>query len=129
MTDRELKKLSREDLVEILLDLSRENDQLRAELAQARKELQDRAIKIENAGTLAEAVLAVNGVFEAAQAAADQYLEAVRWQERQCEQMERDARRKCEMMLAVAKKQAGAYLREAAEKKVRETARAEQDEA
>lgn len=74
MTKQELKKLNRTDLIEMLLALSEENEQLKAELAETQAQLADRTIKIESTGSLAEAALALNGVFEAAQAAADQYL-------------------------------------------------------
>jgi len=77
MTSRELKKLSRTQLLELLLKLSRENEQLRARQEELEYQLQDRAIQIENVGSIAEAALKLNGVFEAAQAAAAQYLENV----------------------------------------------------
>ena len=66
MTELELKHLRRADLVEILLDLSKENEILRAQLERARTQLADRTIAVENAGSLAEAALRLNGVFEAA---------------------------------------------------------------
>lgn len=78
MTDRELRKLSRKDLLELLLAQSREVDALKDELERTKAALSDRQIHIEKAGSIAEAALRLNGVFEAAQAAADQYLENVR---------------------------------------------------
>ena len=78
MNERELKKLRRADLLEMLITLSKENEQLRKELAIARKRLARRAIILEESGSIAEAALRLNGVFEAAQAAADQYLESLR---------------------------------------------------
>ena len=41
------------------------------------KELSERKILIEEAGSIAEAAISINRVFEAAQAAADQYLQSV----------------------------------------------------
>ncbi len=73
MTDKELKKLSRTDLVEMLLEVTRENEQLRQELTKTREKLESKTIAIENAGSLAEAALQLNGVFEAAQSACAQY--------------------------------------------------------
>ncbi|MDD6411153.1 MAG: DNA repair protein [Oliverpabstia intestinalis] len=70
-----LKKLSRQDLLEMLLESERYVKQLEEELEEARKQLDDRRIMIENSGSIAEAALKLNGIFEAAQAAADQYLE------------------------------------------------------
>lgn len=78
MTDRELKKLSRAELLELLLQETQENERLRKQLDKAQTLMESKIIKIENAGSIAEAALALNGVFEAAQKAADQYLENVR---------------------------------------------------
>ncbi len=78
MTSRELKKLNRADLLELLLEERRENERLRVKLKKAYAQLADRRIRIEKVGSLAEAALQLNGVFEAAEAAAIQYLENVR---------------------------------------------------
>ena len=48
------------------------------EFITAEAKLEDRRMKIENSGSIAEAVLALNGFFEAAQAAADEYLKTVK---------------------------------------------------
>lgn len=114
MTKQELKKLNRTDLIEMLLALSKENEQLRAELEEVKQQLVDRTLKMENVGSLAEAALTLNGVFEAAQAAAEQYVESVRQRSQQqeeiCAQMEQAAREKCSRMMLAAKKQADDYL-------------------
>lgn len=78
MTDRELRKLSRADLLELLLKESKENEKLRMELEQAKEQLASRKIEIDTAGSIAEAALRLNGVFEAAEQAAAQYVENVR---------------------------------------------------
>lgn len=78
MTDQELRKLSRADLLELLLEQSKENERLREQLKQAQEQLASRKIEIDNAGSIAEAALQLNGVFEAAEKAAAQYLENVR---------------------------------------------------
>ena len=78
LTDKELQKLSRIDLLELLLEKSKETEKLQEELEQVKAKLAEREIKIEKAGSIAEAALALNGVFEVAQAAADQYLENLR---------------------------------------------------
>lgn len=78
ITDRELRRLSRADLLELLLAESRENEQLRARLEEAEKKLNSREIELQSAGSIAEAALRLNGVFEAAEQAAQQYLENIR---------------------------------------------------
>ena len=69
MTDKELKRLSRTDLLNMMLNLSKENEALRRRLAEAEEKLNSREIAIEESGSLAEAALRLNGIFEAAQAA------------------------------------------------------------
>lgn len=86
MTDKELRRLRRAELLEMLLEQGRENERLRAELAEARECLKQRRIQVAEAGSIAEAALKLNRVFEAAQQAADQYLENIK--ERQREQQE-----------------------------------------
>ena len=72
MPDRELRHMRRTELVEIILALKQSEDQLRAENAALSAQLQERQIHIENAGSIAQAALELNKVFEAAQAAADE---------------------------------------------------------
>lgn len=78
MTDKELKQLKRVDLLELLLVQSRENDRLRAELEETRSKLEAKELVLKEAGSIAEAALRLNQVFEAAQAAADQYILSVK---------------------------------------------------
>ena len=78
MTDKELRKLKRVELLEILVSLSEENEQLRKENEELREALSQKEICIEQSGSIAEASLKLSGVFEAAQRAADLYLENVR---------------------------------------------------
>lgn len=75
MTEKELRRLSRADLLEMLIDQSKELQELRKETEQLRAELQKREIAISQAGSIAEASLMLNGVFEAAQAACQEYVE------------------------------------------------------
>ena len=77
MTAKELKKLRRSELLEMLLARTEEVERLQAELAEANRKLDDRTILIETSGSIAEASLKLNGVFEAAQAAAEQYLKNI----------------------------------------------------
>ena len=73
MVEKELKKLSRRELLEILIMQSKRVEKLEAQLAEANRKLEDRRIRLESVGSIAEAALALNNVFEAAQRAAEQY--------------------------------------------------------
>ena len=77
MTEKDLKRLSREDLLEILIDQMKENEDLKQKLEEAEKKLEDRSIQISECGTLAEASLKLGGVFEAVDRAVDIYLKNV----------------------------------------------------
>lgn len=104
MTNHELKKLSRSELLELMLAQSREIDQLREHLRQAEERLHCRQIDLNDVGSIAEASLKLNGVFLAAQNAASQYLENIKrvsgHQQEICARMERESRRTSELLLA-----------------------------
>ena len=78
MTEKELLKLNKSEMLEIMLAQSREIDSLREQLAEAKAELEDRRITIEKAGSLADASLQLTRIFEEAQKAADLYLDNVK---------------------------------------------------
>lgn len=78
MTDKELHRLKRSELLELMLEQSREIEMLKKKLKRAEAKLQSREIMIEEAGSIAEAALKLNGVFQAAERAAEQYLENIR---------------------------------------------------
>ena len=105
--NRNLKKLSRADLLEILIKQSEEIDRLTAELYQKESDLQNINIKIGKAGSIAEAALQVSGVFEAAQKACDIYIENTRRlndsQQTRCMDMDKETMEKCDKMLAETK--------------------------
>ena len=88
MNQNDLQRLGRRDLLELLLELSKENEQLRERNSALEKQLVDRMLTIANAGSLAEAALQLNGVFQAAQAACDQYIYNVQLR---CQQAEENA--------------------------------------
>ena len=119
MTDKELRRMGRRELLELLVAQSRENDRLREQLERADRLLNDRRLQIEQAGSIAEAALQVNQVFTAAQRAADQYLENIRAlsarQEEICRQREEESSRKAEAMLAEAERRCQALEAKTAE--------------
>ena len=72
----------------------------------ATAKLEARELTINNAGSIAEASLQLCGVFEAAQAAGEQYLQNIQrlsqQQEEICAEMERQTQQKCDEMVAQA---------------------------
>ena len=77
MADRELRQMHRAELIEIIYALKQSEDQLKAQNAALTAQLQDRQLRLEKAGSIAQAALELNNVFAAAQAAADDYLHSV----------------------------------------------------
>mgnify|MGYP006893096642 CR=1 FL=1 len=112
MTDQELRRLSRADLIDIIYTLQQQKEQAEQQLAQAQAQLQDRQLRLANAGSIAEAALSLNGVFDAAQAA-DQYLQAVRTSaaetQAQKEQILADAERQAKEIVDTAERQAAEH--------------------
>ena len=99
MTNKELRKLSRAELIDILFELQTQNENLTAENRELAAQLESRQLQITEAGSIAEAALRLNGVFEAAQAAADQYVRCTK-----------DSLTIAERTLAAAKRQADTHF-------------------
>ncbi|WP_307976490.1 DNA repair protein [uncultured Streptococcus sp.] len=81
MRENNLKKLKRIELYEIMLAQSKEIDRLREHLSEVERQLEDKTIKIEQSGSLAEASLQLTHIFEEAQRAADLYLANIKQKE------------------------------------------------
>ena len=113
MTERELRRLSRSDLLELLLIQRKENEKLRALLDQAEARLADRKIQIDKAGSLAEASLQLSGIFNAAQESCQYYLDNIQQlSERQnivCQQMEAETKARCDRMVEEAERKSQQY--------------------
>lgn len=105
MAEKELKHLGRKELIEIIYELQKREIQFQDTIDHLSKKLADREIREKEAGSIAEASLALNGVFEAAQAAADQYLISVKAAEKEVEAKRQE-------MLAEAQKQSDALVQQ-----------------
>lgn len=103
MNQKELKHLKRAELLEMLIQLKKENDALSLQLEDTQRQLKDRKIQLAQAGSMAEAALKLNGVFEAADNAAAQYLESLQYatsnQKKYCDSMIAETQKKCQKML------------------------------
>ena len=133
-----LKAQHQQDLETLREEHKEETAHLREELEQAKKSLEKREIALNEAGSIAVAALQINGVFEAAQAASQQYIENIRSlsdrqaaicaqrdmenrveverklkeAEEKCAAMEYASKRKCEAMEQEAKQKSEAYWTE-----------------
>ena len=113
MTDKEFKRLSRAQLIEIIYQLQLQLDKLNEEKQELANELADKRLRLSNAGNIANAALEINDCFRSAQNAAEQYLneiKAIREEieaERQC--ILAQAQAEAEAIIAGAKKTQGDY--------------------
>ena len=78
MNNKELKKLSRKDLLEIILAQTNRIEDLETENKKLTTELNSKKIDIESSGSLAEAVVKLSGIFDLAQKTADEYVSLVK---------------------------------------------------
>lgn len=88
---KELRRLSRTELLELMVEQGRELDKTREELALVKEQLSaaeykyreleekytQREIRLQKAGSIAEASLALTSIFEEAQKAAEIYLQSI----------------------------------------------------
>lgn len=117
MKEKELRRLSRGDLLQMLIEQSVELRKTQDRVRELEHRLSSRQIAIDNAGSIAEASLQLNSVFEAAQASCEQYVENIhdlsarqellfrqREEEsiQQAENMLLDTQEQCRQMLAQA---------------------------
>lgn len=143
MEDKEIKRLSRADLLEMLIDQSEELEKVKYELQQAKADLQKRDLAINNAGSIAEASLQLNGIFEAADESCRQYLDNVKRMsenfgaeeaekmleetrqrcaeleeetKKRCDELEAEAKEKCEKITELAKIEAAQHWSEVSSK-------------
>lgn len=106
MTDREFKRLSRSQLIDIIYQLQLKQEELTEENRNLKKELADKRIRMDQAGNIAEASLALHNVMQSAQDAANQYLEEIRL-------MQEETKKECRQILEKAQQEADAILEQA----------------
>ena len=120
MTDRQLRKLNRTDLLKLLLEEKKENEALRKQLQEMQLQLECKQLNLNQSGSLAEAALKLSGIFEAAETACQYYTENIRnlsgRQEEICRKMEQETREKCDRMLEQARQMSRVYWEEYTEK-------------
>lgn len=78
MQQNELHKLGKTDLLTLIYKQEKQIKSLTKEVNDLKKQLNDRTIQMKEAGSIAEASLKINKIFETAQQAADEYLESIK---------------------------------------------------
>lgn len=104
MTEKELKRLNRRQLLELLILQTERADTLQKQLEEARAKLDERSIAIVQSGSLAEAAMKLSGIFEAADAAAATFLENMEAQSLRGQQIEAEAAQRAQAMLEEAER-------------------------
>lgn len=103
LKEKDLKKLNRYQLLELLIVQTERADKLQLKLEAAEKQLSDQEMKISSLGSMAEASLQVCGVFQAAQEAADMYIAAA---QKHADEIREEAHEKAAQILTQAQEQA-----------------------
>lgn len=114
---KELKFLNRRELIEIIYRLKKSEEELQTENEHLRKQLETKRIKLSQAGSIADASLALTDIFSTAQATADVYLEEIEQRrtdiERDYNLLIDDARKKSEEIIDKAVQQRDVIVEEA----------------
>lgn len=94
MDKNKLRKISKKELLEILLSQAKRIDELEHELNDTKSKLESKKITIDESGSLAEAALKLNGIFECAEEAAKQYLINIK---EKCKKIENESKKTSEI--------------------------------
>ena len=127
MKQTDLRGLSRGELLELLVQQGEEMERLKERLVECEQQLENKKLAMDEAGSIAEAAIKLNGVFEAAQTASTQYLENIQQLveeqkerteqanrmlikvEADCAAMRTETKRQCDKMLEKAKRESLSY--------------------
>lgn len=100
MIGKELKRLSRRELVDVIYQLKKNEQQLQEEVDLLQKALDDKRLRISEAGSIAEAAVDITDILSTAQTTADTYLNEIACMkedtEKECAQMIADAQKQCD---------------------------------
>ena len=107
MTDKEFKRLSRSQLIDIIYQLQIKQEELTNDNEKLSKELADKRLRVRKAGSIAEAALEIHGVMQAAQDAAEHYQEEMKIRiNNERRKILKDARTEAAAIIARARKEA-----------------------
>ena len=113
LTDKEFKRLSRAQLIDIIYQLQLQVDDLTGQNKELKKALADKRLRIDSAGNIAEAALEINDCLRNTQKAAEQYLNEIKViraeAEAECARLVIDAKAEAEAILSQATKRQGDF--------------------
>ena len=113
MTDKEFKRLSRSQLIDIIYQYQLQVDKLTEQNQALKRKLADKRLRLRNAGNIADAALEINDCFRSAQNAAEQYvneIKAIREETKaESQRILAEAQTKAALIIASAKKTQGDY--------------------
>ena len=96
VVSKELKNLSRRELVDIIYQLKKNEQKLQEEIAFLQESLQEKRLRLSEAGTVADAAISITDLLSTAQKTADLYV-------REIAAMKEDAEKECAKMLEEAR--------------------------
>ncbi len=128
---KDLRHMSRVELIEIIYQYEKKVEELTADNVRLAESLRDRRVRMSKAGSIAEAALALNGVFEAADEAVKTYVastKAAKEKERaEAGAMLAEAEKKAEEIVNRGKAQYIALKRRGEREYAQKMAQAEED--
>ncbi len=107
MTDKEFKRLSRSQLIDIIYQLQLKEEELIEENKKLKEALEDKRIRMEKAGNIAEAAIGINDVIQSAQNAAEQYLKEI---ELMYEEMHKEVEKERQSIVKRTQEEAAAII-------------------
>ena len=117
MINKDIKSLRRTELVEIIYQLKKNEQEMEQRIAELtsevetlRGQIEERELKMEEIGSVADAAMALSDVFAAAQKAADIYLDEIKNRHIAVEE-------ECKEIIDSAKKQADDMIQEATQQR------------
>lgn len=109
MISKELRKLSRRELMDIIYQMKKNEQKLQEEIISLQEALQDKRIRLAEAGSISEAAASITNVFSAAQKTADLYLHEISCMkeetEKECVKMVEEANKTVARVLADGEQQ------------------------
>ena len=109
MVSKELKNLSRRELLDIIYQMKKNEKQMEEEISALQEALREKRIRNSVAGSIAEAAVSITNIFSTAQRTADLYLEEIA-------RMKEETEQECRKMIEEAQEESARIQAEGEEK-------------